>query len=348
MKKRGGGKHFARFGRNFKVFPELLPLRKKIHGIMKSSLEKPVIGPDFGGRSLEGKYLEAYKRYSKGSFMEGLKESGVNLKRWFQKHELFFISALYGLVNWKEPIQNYDLDLQSKEIYGEWKSNQTITSALLNYLSNIRNRIDCVIDCCGNNNYRHLIDWRKLRKFEVRYVIAKGDFTPSQIRFASGYLAGLQPEILNNMINDENQVYRNPNAVIRLARELTVICKNNEEKEYIKIPVEMIKKNKVAVACLRDEQYEAFLNYIENHGLAKLVECKKLKDLNKKILYKLDKNNYKILVVHVDAPHAVIDKHYKLLGKRIEDLPPKYWQIIKITNNSYSAIKFELNIRKMT
>lgn len=289
MKKRGGGKPFASFGRNFKVFPELLSLRKKIHSIMKSSLEKPNIGPDFGGRSLEGKYLEAYKRYSKGSFTEGLKESGVNLKRWFQEHELFFISALYGLVNWKEHIQNYDLDLQNKEIYGEWKSNQAITSALLNYLSNIQNRIDCIIDCCGNNNYRHLIDWRKLRKFEVRHVIAKGDFTPSQIRFASGYLAGDQPDILTKMINDENQIYRNPNAAIRLARELTVICQNNEEKECISIPVEMIHRSKVAVACLRDEQYEAFLKYIENHGLDKLVECKKLKELNKEILSLLSK-----------------------------------------------------------
>jgi len=345
MNKRGGGKPIGSYSWNYNVVSKLLASRKKIHRIMESSIEKPKIGPDFGGQSSEGKYLEAYKRYSQGSFMEGLKESGVNLKRWFQEHELFFISALYGLVNWKEPIQNYDLDLENQEIYREWRSNQTITRALIHFLSNAQENIDCVINCCAHYKYSQLIDWKQLRKFEVMHLMAKGDSMPSQIRWASGYLAGANPEILVNMIKDENKIYRNPNAIIMLARELPVMYEEVKEKEFKKVPVEMLKNNNVAVACLRDEQYESFLNYARNHGWDEFLKFKKLVSLNQEILNELDKAGFKILVIHVDAPHGVVNKSYKLSGKRFEDLTPKDWQVIKITNNRYSDIRFELNTK---
>ncbi len=346
MVKKGKGDPIRQYKWDYKGIPELLRTRKKVLETMKSSLKRPVEGPDFGGNSSDGEYLRAFQRYGEGDFIRGLESSGADLKTWVDNNQLFFISALYGLVHSKEPIQNYDLELDDK-ISKVWKESNAITKTLGYYLNQLWNhqiKIDCIIDCCCNKKYSALIDWPKFGRYKVRHVVALGDSQPRQTRWASGYLAGEDPLIILKMVNDEQEKYQTANAVIRFSEE---VPKGEIEKglPLVEVPAAFLKKNGVAVACLRDEQYASFMNFAKNHGWDKCIEFRKITAINKKIIKKLDGEGFKILIAHVDETHKHIDDAYDLKGQKLQDILPHSWQPFKVTHNSYSGIEFELDLK---
>jgi hypothetical protein len=114
MVKKGKGDPIRQYKWDYNGIPELLRTRKKVLETMISGLKRPVEGPDFGGDLSEGEYLRAFGRYGEGDFISGLESSGADLETWVDNNQLFFISALYGLVHYKEPIQNYDLELDDE------------------------------------------------------------------------------------------------------------------------------------------------------------------------------------------------------------------------------------------
>lgn len=345
MVKKAKGDPIRQYKWDYKGIPELLRTRKKVLETMKSGLKRPVEGPDFGGNSSDGEYLRAFQRYREGDFIRGLESSGADLETWADNNQLFFISALYGLVHSKEPIQNYDLELDD-EISKVWKENNAVTKTLEYYLNQLRNhqiKIDCIIDCCCNIKYSTPIDWPRFSRYGIRHVVALGDFQPRQTRWSSGYLAGEDPQIILKMVNDEREKYQTANAVLKLSKELP---KGEMEKglPLVEMPAAFIKKNRVAVACLKDEQYASFMNFAKNHGWDNCIEFRKIMAINKQTIEKLDAEGFKILIAHVDAPHKTIRSAYGFGKQNFRDIVPSHWQHYKVTHNSYSGIEFELDL----
>jgi len=199
--------------------------------------------------------------------MSGLESSGADLKTWVDDNQLFFISALYGLVHSNEPIQNYDLEL-SDEISKVWKASNAVTKALERYLNQLWNRqikIDCIIDCCCNINYSMLIDWPKFGRYKIRHVVPVGDFQPRQARWASGYLAGEDPQKILELVNDENEKYHTANSVIKLSTELPK--GEMGKRAAVTRSAGCLPKEKPRCSSLpEDEQYASFMNFAKNHG----------------------------------------------------------------------------------
>jgi len=345
MVKKGKGDTIRQYKWDYKGIPELLATRKKILETMKSSLKRPVEGPDFGGNSSDGEYLDAFERYGEGDFIRGLESSGADLKTWVDNNQLFFISALYGLVHSKEPIQNYDLELDDK-ISKVWKESNVVTKTLEYYLNQLWNnqiKVDCIIDCCCNIKYGALIDWPKFGRYKIRHVVPEDGFQPRQARWASGYLAGENPQKILELVNAEQKKYQTANSVINLSKALP---KGEIEKglPLVEVPAAFLKINRVAVACLKDEQYASFMNFAKNHGWDKCIEFRKITAINKEIIKKLDGEGFKILIAHVDETHKNVDDAYDLKGQKLQDILPHSWQYFKVTHNSYSGIEFELTL----
>jgi len=346
MVKKGRGYLITNSKWDYKAIPELLRTREMVLKTMKSGLERPVEGPDFGGSSSDGEYLKAFERYRQGDFMSGLESSGADLKTWVDDNQLFFISALYGLVHSNEPIQNYDLEL-SDEISKVWKASNAVTKALDHYLNQLWSggiQIDCIVDCCCNINYSMLIDWPKFGRYKIRHVVPVGDFQPRQARWASGYLAGEDPQKILELVNDENEKYYTANGVIKLSKELP---KGEVETglQLIKVPAAFLKNNRVAVVCLKDDQYISFMNFAKNHGWDKCIEFKKTMTLDEESINKLDAEDFKIIIVHVDASHSKVRKAYNIKGNSFEEVLPAGWQYFIVTHNNYAGIEFELNLK---
>jgi hypothetical protein len=348
MNKEGGGGKYEKFTWDYKKKSELLAVRKQILQIMKSSQKKPELGPDFGGDSLDGLYLPAYKRYSQGAFIEGLYSCGVNLDEWAKNNDLFFVSALYGLVNFREPIQNYDLDLTDEGIASKWKQSKAITKALLDYLGQKRWKIDCIIDCCGSYQYSELIDWYDLKGYDVRHALPVGDFQPRQVRWSCGHLAGINNDELLRLIVDE-AIYHTANAVIRLSKELP--AKPCEENNSLEAFLKGTVKNKnVAIACFENKQFENFIEYAKKKGWDKFIKFEQIGNLGKELLENLYKGGFRILIVHACETHERTRRVYKFEAENIEKAIPRGWQcyVLKpsaIYKYSYSGIEFELNLK---
>jgi len=348
MNKEGGGEKYEKFTWNYNRKSELLAVRKQVLQVMKSSQKKPELGPDFGGDSLDWLYLPAYKRYSQGAYIEGLYSAGVKLDEWAQNNDLFFVSALYGLVNFREPIQNYDLDLSDEGITSKWKQSKAITKALIDYLAQKKRKIDCIIDCCGSHEYSELIDWYDLKGWEIRHAVSVGDLQPRQVRWSCGHLAGINKEELSRIIDDE-EIYHTANAVIRLSKELP--AKPYEENDSPEALLQRMVKNKnVAIACFEKKQFENFMEYAQKKGWNKLIKFEKIEKLGKEILEILYKGGFRILIVHACATHAETRKAYQFEAENIEKAIPKGWQcyLLKpsaIYKYSYSEIEFEPNLR---
>jgi len=346
MVKKGRGDLITSDNWDYKAIPELLRTRKMVLERMKSGLKRPVEGPDFGGNSSDGEYLKAFERYRQGDFMSGLESSGADLKTWVDDNQLFFISALYGLVHSNEPIQNYDLEL-SDEISKVWKASNAVTKALEHYLNQLWSggiQIDCIVDCCCNINYSMLIDWPKFGRYKIRHVVPAGDFQPRQARWASGYLAGEDPQKILKVVNDENEKYYTANGVIKLSKELP---KGEVETglQLIKVPAAFFKNNRVAVACLKNDQYVSFMNFAKNHGWDKYIEFRKIMAINNQIIKKLDAEGFKILIAHLDRSHKEVADAYDLNRYKFKDMLPHDWQYFIVTHNSYAGIEFELNLK---
>jgi hypothetical protein len=136
MNKIEGGKDYSYYRWRNERRVDLLQRRRRVLEMMqtkalKSSLRLPIEGPDFGATAEGGQYLPARKRYNEGAFIRGLVASGRKLSEWQKKNRLYFVSALYGLANSREPIQNYDLDLRQPLLQELWKDKDVLTEALL-------------------------------------------------------------------------------------------------------------------------------------------------------------------------------------------------------------------------
>jgi hypothetical protein len=336
----GGGGPLTSTSWEYEGKAELLTVRKKVLDKMHSSLKKPFPGPDFGGDSKEGEYLTGYGRYGHGSFIGGLKGSGADLEKWAEENRLFFISALYGLVHFREPIQNYDLDLSDGTIYDEWKTSNVCTKALLDYLSRERGKVDCIINCCSNVRYSSLIDWIRLsKKYEVRHVVANGKFEPRQVRWSCGYMSGASPETLIDLILDNDQKYITSNGVIKLVERFPKedIASGTATVE---VPAELLANNLVAVACLEDEQYASFIKHARKNCWDRFLRFEKVLVLDKKTIDRLHAQGCRATIMHVDASHKEVMKAYQFSGSF-----PEGWQYFKVTHNSYSDIRIEAAVR---
>ncbi len=347
MNKAGGGKPYGYYDWKGQSREQLLKTRWHVlelmkAGIVKSSLRCPVIGPDFGGSEMEGKYLPALKRYSQGAFIEGLKASKTRLTEWGRENRLYFISGLYGIVHCKEPIQNYDLDLLQAKVQEEWKASRTLTEVLLSDLRWKRAKGDCVFDCCANETYQSLIDWESLRNegLVVRHAARSGEFTGHQVRWACGHLSGAAPERLADMVEHEGSQYSSDNGSIQFLKKMQVAPSEPRSKESDHRFRMLDPFALVAVACLRPGQYDSFMNYARKKGWDEFIRFEPIQNLLKSTVEKFDRHGFKLLVAHVDQTHAEVRKVYKISGSDLAENLPKDWQFRKVTNESFSDIQF--------
>lgn len=190
-----GGFHYDRYYWHWRKRAEILERRYEILGLLhdgtlKTKKEPPQEGLDFFVDAMEGLYLPAVERYGAGSFVGGLSEAKPNMVSWPMRNRIYFLSALYGLVHYREPIQDYDL-LKDKRLQKIWEKSPVITDALIDELDVYRN--DCrIIDGTVNPDYRELVDWKRLRKegFTVWHVVPRGRTKERRARWLSGFLAG--------------------------------------------------------------------------------------------------------------------------------------------------------------
>jgi len=190
--KKEGGESIGKFQSN-SYDTDLLKVRKTVLQAIRSrgvGGRIPNEGPDFGG-SYDGVYLRAVDRYSPGSFVDAL-DRALNREKetwdlWFGTNQLFFISGLYGLLRHDEPIQAYDVHLDSTRDI--WISKRKLLTDFL--VENLNTSgIKIVLNCCALMDYSDLIDWRTLaeRGFIVRHACSP-DFEDDQVRAAAGFLA---------------------------------------------------------------------------------------------------------------------------------------------------------------
>jgi cytoplasmic iron level regulating protein YaaA (DUF328/UPF0246 family) len=138
----------------------LLKLRKQVALAFR---ETP--GPDLGFETdnPEIKFLEAYKRYRGNLYSKIANDSWNKLER-NPKIRLIIVSALYGLVNYNEPIRNYNRSMKDhitpERLLKTWWKMHSLADILLNYVR--LNEIKEVHDFLSND-YRDALTnlpWR--------------------------------------------------------------------------------------------------------------------------------------------------------------------------------------------
>jgi len=147
----------------------LMKLRRQIAQAFKDSP-----GPDLGFENVTCKvrYLPAYKRYIGHLYSEISQNSWIKLNK-TPELRLIIISALYGLVNYNEPIRYYQRKMKDHIYPGRllktWWKNHNLSSILLNYI--IRNDIEVVHDFLSTDYFYVIRDLHLyLKKFEVQYI----------------------------------------------------------------------------------------------------------------------------------------------------------------------------------
>jgi hypothetical protein len=350
-KKIQGGKGFLSYGWHNEKRGELLKRRSRVlrmmeNKIVPSSLKIPFEGPDFGGTAEEGLYLPAYRRYSQGSFVQGLITSECKLNDWGKRNRLYFISALYGLAQFNEPIQNYDLRLDQPILSEKWKENGLLTSVLIRDLSCIKGEI-FIIDCCVNEIYRSLIDWAKIRNagYAIRHAVSNGQLDETQVRWTCGHLAGENPSRLFDLFEYEECQYTADNGSIVLRKSVP----DYPLPESLNQPREGgtaagIVRPSIAVAVHRPSQKETFMIHAKNQGWLDATKFEFIDNLRKETLVRLDKHGMKLLIIHVDDTHADIQKAYKAKSQNLVGDLPEGWHYRKVKNGKYSDIQFEYKI----
>lgn len=346
-KKIAGGKHYGAYGWHSEKRSILLRKRRRAlqmmkTGMFKSDLDHPVEGPDFGGDAESGLYSPALKRYQEGAFVRGLIASKAKLSEWGKRNRLYFISGLYGLAHYNEPIQNYDLPLEQGNLSDYWREEKVLTQILLQDISQPGKKC-WVIDCCVNENYRALIDWSEVRNagHEVRHAVANGSFERSQIRWACGHVAGGPPERLQDLIDYEELQYTSDNGSLCLLKEIQSPQPASQlQKPVQSIPIPVQRYPTVALAVHRASQVESFMSHARKQGWDKTIRFETIYDLRKETIARLNKHGTKLLIVHIDDTHAGLQKAYKSSSFDIVKDLPEDWQHRKVKKEKYSDIQF--------
>jgi hypothetical protein len=146
-------------------------------------------GPEFGGnRPGEAAYHPAYQRYSEGRLYSRLIEKAPTFWQTVPESvEIIVVSALYGLLLWDEPIQDYDChfadfkdDAQRTSIRYIW--GDTLTLVLGDFLKQQRfATVSRVYDLLSESTYQEVIDWRDLRDAPVYHRIFRGVSGPDTL-----------------------------------------------------------------------------------------------------------------------------------------------------------------------
>jgi len=116
-------------------------------------------GPDVGFDvdNPQIKYLEAYKRYCGNLYRKISSDSWDKLKQ-NPKIRLIIVSALYGLLNYNEPIRYYNRSMKDhitpRRLLKTWWKKHALTDILLNYIR--LNEIEVVHDFLSQD-YRDVL-----------------------------------------------------------------------------------------------------------------------------------------------------------------------------------------------
>ena len=130
-------------------------------------------GRDFNGETPAGKYLPAHNRYA-GRFFNELERVAPAFWGELSKYpiEILFVSGLYGLVYWDEPIQEYNCHLsdyfeeneKTTNIADLWKA--LLTDALCEFMRAERRRgwpVRHIFDLLSEELYQDIFKWDRLR-----------------------------------------------------------------------------------------------------------------------------------------------------------------------------------------
>lgn len=179
------------------VMAERLMVLRKQAGIAFE--EEP--GLDLGFENIEPRidYLEAYKRY-KGNLYSKISRSSWNKIKQSEELELIIVSALYGLVNWNEPIRNYnrtmDDHVHPRRRLNTWWSHKTLSSILLDFV--IVNNIKTVHSFLSEK-YAHAVQAlsSNLKHNKVEYI----SHSYSRLGSGSNYHRGVDVNVLIQNFN---------------------------------------------------------------------------------------------------------------------------------------------------
>jgi len=201
--KRHGGRQFKSGARQIFNFlgknrNDLIQNRRKLFEMLSANSEKRlwsvkdgyrdartpnknlVVGPDCDfSHSVENVYLPAYERYDGRFFLQLIKESPnfwVDLPN--QPIEMIFVTGLYGMVLWDEPIQDYDCHFSDfirngtqKKLREYWC--ETLTKSLCEFIAKSKESapIAVIYDLLSEEEYQDVFRWKEIEKqgIEIRH-----------------------------------------------------------------------------------------------------------------------------------------------------------------------------------
>jgi hypothetical protein len=175
-------------------------------------------GPDFGGDDPSTPvYLPAHERYAGRFFAHLLDAAPTFWKRVPDSVEIVFVSALYGLVLWDEPIQEYDCHFAD---YATHKNENTVkrqwgkklTEVLCDFIETRAERgfgkITKVYDLLSESLYQNLLDWKLVKKpgVDTYHRVLKGlsgpdaltslaTILPKHLTIFAGQTGSFEPDV---------------------------------------------------------------------------------------------------------------------------------------------------------
>lgn len=142
-----------------------------------------IAGRDFAQNNFNrSAYMPAFQRYN-GRFFSKLQEADRDFWTRLDRHsmEILFVSGLYGLLLWDEPIQDYDCHLADytandsrTSVSDIWRP--TLTGALCDFVRNADPPFSVIYDLLSDSLYQGTIDWERVSGCDVkiRHRIFKG------------------------------------------------------------------------------------------------------------------------------------------------------------------------------
>jgi peroxide stress protein YaaA len=136
-------------------------------------------GPDFNGSIPDREiYLPACERYC-GRFFDQLTRESPNFWSEIPGYpvEISFVSGLYGLILWDEPIQDYDCHLADYTRNGKERSVQemwrdVVTRALRDFVTEAKSSapITVIYDLLSEEEYQNAFRWKRLESWVLKSV----------------------------------------------------------------------------------------------------------------------------------------------------------------------------------